>query len=312
MSGQTTSLIVKYRPISFQEIIGNELAVNALAEAVTSPSRPHAYIFTGPAGTGKTSLARIIGKEIDAFINEIDAASHSGVEDIRAIVQSCAYKPIITQPNVLHIIDEVHAVGSKQAWTALLKIIEEPPPWLYFALCTTETLKIPDTIKTRCYPCPLKPLKPTEISMLVECIAQLEGWTLTGDTLNGIVQAATGQPRKALTILQAGHNCQTKEELSKIIVEVESEENPVIALCKYLMSGARDWGMVQKLISEVEIDDDAIFQATRYLSGSMLKAKEEQAKRLWLMLEALTSSDGIDKKAQFVMGVSRILWGERV
>jgi len=139
-----TQLITRYRPISFNEVVGNTEIIKALADAVHSESCPHDYLFTGCAGIGKTSLARIIAKEINASINEVDAASHSSVEDTRLIVEASGFTSIMLQQNKMYIIDECHNL-SRKAWEPLLKLIEDPPSSVFVSLCTTDPKNIPDT-----------------------------------------------------------------------------------------------------------------------------------------------------------------------
>src|ERR1700740_2465875 len=125
MENNSQPLITKYRPQSFDECIGNEVCIKALTAAVRCDTRPHTYLFTGPTGVGKTTLARIIAKEVNAFISEMDAASNSGVDDTRKIVEITKFKPVNEFPCCMIIIDECHAL-SKQAWQPLLKLTEEP------------------------------------------------------------------------------------------------------------------------------------------------------------------------------------------
>src|SRR5271163_3573022 len=106
-------LITKFRPISFDEVLGNELCIKSLREALRSESRPHAFLFSGPSGVGKTTLARIIGKELDAFIQQTNAATNSGVEDTRKMAEAAQYKSVMGQPTKLLIIDEAHNLSQK-------------------------------------------------------------------------------------------------------------------------------------------------------------------------------------------------------
>lgn len=304
-------LITKYRPINFNEVIGNETCIGKLQAAVNSDSRPHAYLFTGSSGIGKTTLARIIASEIKASVLEIDAASNSGVEDMRLLVEASGFQPISTHATRLYIIDECHTL-TKNAWQALLKLLEEPPAYLFIALCTTEISKVPETIKTRCYSVPLKPLKPKEMEELISMVCELEEWTVKPDVFQAILQASTGQPRKALSILQAGHSITTREELGKVVAEVESENSAAAELCRLLLKTDKPlWSLVAPLLQRIEEDDDeeAISIATRYMSKAMTSPQENIARRAWTILDALTYPQSVNsKKSQLSAAVGRIVW----
>lgn len=301
-------LITKYRPDDFDLVIGNQFCVKSLAEAVRGGSCPHAFLLTGPSGIGKTTLARIIGKELNAFVVEINAALKSGIDDSRDLAEAANFRPISKNPTVLYIIDEFHNISQKGN-EPLLKLLEDPPPHAYFALCTTEGTKIIETIKTRCYPVPLKALKQSDIEKLMELICELEEWTVDNDVFNGIVVAASGSARKALVLLQAGHAAKNREELSQLVAEVESEEDPAIALCVSLLKGKQTWKVISKLLANIDEPEAALTIACRYLSGAMIRAEEQQARDIWRMIEALSESRGTwDKKIQLYAGVGKILW----
>ncbi len=175
----------KYRPRSFKEVIGQEHIVKTLKNAIKLNRISHAYIFAGPRGVGKTTIARILTKilncknpqdfepcnkcenclEIDKSsfpdMYEIDAASNRGIDDIRAIRDNIGYQPIKGKFKV-YIIDEAHML-TKEAFNALLKTLEEPPPRNMFILATTELFKIPDTIKSRCQVFIFKPPTKSQI-----------------------------------------------------------------------------------------------------------------------------------------------------
>jgi DNA polymerase-3 subunit gamma/tau len=209
-------LITKYRPTAFTEVVGNVALVQSLANAVRKQARPHGYLFTGISGIGKTTLAYIVAKEINAHIEEIDAATYSGVETAREIVNISYFSVITGEPNRLLLIDEAHCL-SNLAWNPYLKLIEKSPKHNYFAFCTTDPTNIPDTIKTRCFPVALKPLTSTDLRTYIADIAEREGWTVQHDVLTSIVLAAKGSPRMALSFLEAGHDAHSVGELAQII-----------------------------------------------------------------------------------------------
>lgn len=145
------ALYRKYRPKDFKDVLGQDNIVKVLKGAISLGNISHAYLFYGPRGTGKTSIARIVAKELgtkDHDIYEIDAASNRKIEDIREVRESVRTLPFDSKYKV-YIIDEVHML-TKEAFNALLKTLEEPPEHVIFILATTELNKVPDTIVSRC------------------------------------------------------------------------------------------------------------------------------------------------------------------
>ncbi|MBU1046459.1 DNA polymerase III subunit gamma/tau [Patescibacteria group bacterium] len=141
----------KYRPSKFSEVLGQDHIVDTLQKAISLGNIAHAYLFSGTRGTGKTSIARLLAQEIKCSandLNEIDAASNRGIDDIRELREAVTVLPF-ESPYKVYIIDEVHML-TKEAFNALLKTLEEPPKHVVFVLATTELEKIPDTIMSRC------------------------------------------------------------------------------------------------------------------------------------------------------------------
>jgi len=302
-------LITRYRPKSFDEVIGNTVAVKGLEEAIKS-TKPHAFLFTGPSGIGKTTLARIIALQLNASIVEIDASTNNGVEDSRRLSEFAHLRPVTEEPNVLYIIDECHAL-SRDAWKPLLKLLEEPPSFAYFALCTTDPQKIPDTIITRCYPVALKRAKPTDIEDLLQIVCELEKWNVSNDVFQAIVQAADGSLRRALVTLEAGHACQNREELSTIIAGIDSDTNPAIELARFLIKGGRSWKQISSIMERIEDPEAAIRSMSSYIAGTLTKREEPEAQEIYRMLRAFTDIGSYwDKKVLLYTAIGKILWGQ--
>lgn len=215
------SLYRKYRPKTFAEVVGQEHIVTTLENSVLQDKVAHAYLFSGPRGTGKTSIARILAKMLltrgiedeavqKQFIKaveeerltdllEIDAASHTGVDDIRDLIEKIQFAPVAASAKV-YIIDEVHML-SKGAFNALLKTLEEPPSYAYFILATTELHKVPATIQSRCQRFPFRHVREEDIIRHLQHIADQERITIDRTALRAIAHHAQGGMRDAIALL---------------------------------------------------------------------------------------------------------------
>ncbi len=204
VSGSTElALYRKFRPGVFSEVLGQEHIVAALKGALLQGSIAHAYLFSGSRGTGKTSVARILAKELgtgktDLF--EIDAASNTGVDDVRALTESVSTLPFESKYKV-YILDEAHML-SKSAWNALLKTLEEPPSYVIFILCTTEIEKVPPTIISRCQAFTFRRPGHSVIKTAIEKAAKVEGFLLETESADLVALLADGSFRDAYGILQ--------------------------------------------------------------------------------------------------------------
>jgi len=210
----------KWRPRSFGEMVGQEHIAQTLKNAISTGNIHHAFLFTGTRGVGKTTSARIlaamlnctsdnkpcgqcdnckaiaIGSSMD--VSEFDAASNSGVDDMRELLEAAQYPPITSKYKIL-IIDEVHAI-SKQAWNSMLKTLEEPPLYLVFIFATTEVNKVPATILSRVLRFDFKRLSPLQISKRLVFICEQENIKAAPEALSIISEKANGSMRDALTI----------------------------------------------------------------------------------------------------------------
>ncbi len=216
-----TALYRKYRPTKFKEVLGQDHIVKVLESSIENGNIAHAYIFSGSRGTGKTSIARIFAKEIGTSVNditEIDAASNTGVDDIRALNESVSTLPFESKYKV-YILDEAHML-SKSAWNALLKTIEEPPKHVIFILATTEANKIPETIISRCQTFSFK--KPTQkvLKDVVIAICKKEGFSLEASSADLVALLGDGSFRDTQSILQKVMSASKDKKISPEEVEL--------------------------------------------------------------------------------------------
>lgn len=199
----TLALYRKYRPQSFADVVGQEHIIDTLKGAIEGNKVPHAYLFVGPRGTGKTSTARILARELgvsDKDLYEIDAASNNGVDEIRELREAVRTLPF-ESPYKFYIIDEVHML-SKQAFNAFLKTLEEPPAHVKFVLATTELHKVLDTIRSRCQQLSFKSPSHDVLSAVVKTVAEAEGVEVSDDAARLVAQLGDGSFRDTLGMLQ--------------------------------------------------------------------------------------------------------------
>jgi len=224
MNKNTKVLALKYRPQTFDDLIGQDVVAETILNSIKANKVPNAYLFTGIRGIGKTTTARIVAKSLncsngsgnlckDNFcencnaisnsnhidVLEMDAASKTGVDDVRDLIEFSRYGPTTAKYKIF-IIDEVHML-SKQAFNALLKTLEEPPEYLKFIFATTEIKKIPITVVSRCQRFDLSRIKSLELFDFIKKIKDIENGNASDDALKLIVKISEGSVRDALSLL---------------------------------------------------------------------------------------------------------------
>jgi DNA polymerase-3 subunit gamma/tau len=224
MNKNTKVLALKYRPETFDDLIGQDVVAETISNSIKANKVPNAYLFTGIRGIGKTTTARIVAKSLNCSNNtdklckgnlcenctaisnsnhidvlEMDAASKTGVDDVRDLIEFSRYGPTTAKYKIF-IIDEVHML-SKQAFNALLKTLEEPPEYLKFIFATTEIKKIPVTVVSRCQRFDLSRIKSLELFDYIKKIKDKENGNASDDALKLIVKISEGSVRDALSLL---------------------------------------------------------------------------------------------------------------
>lgn len=254
------SLYRKYRPKTFSDVVGQEVVVKILKNSIINNKISHAYIFSGPRGTGKTSIAKIFSKAVNCLnttdgdlcnncenclqnideeidIIEIDAASNNGVDEIREIRNNVKLMPVHLKYKV-YIIDEVHML-STSAFNALLKTLEEPPKHVIFILATTEFNKIPATVISRCQKFDFKKITNKQIEGRLKYILEQEKKNLNGEVISLIAKLSDGGLRDAINMLDQVISLEkeniTVDDVYNLIGDI-SEKN-IIILLENIVSG---------------------------------------------------------------------------
>jgi DNA polymerase-3 subunit gamma/tau len=264
MNNNSKVLALKYRPKTFQDLIGQEVIAETIYNSIKQNKSPNAYLFTGIRGVGKTTIARIVAKSLnclkgieklctedlcnncDSIANsnhidvlEMDAASKTGVDDVRDLIEFSRYGPTSAQYKIF-IIDEVHML-SKQAFNALLKTLEEPPEYLKFIFATTEIKKIPTTVVSRCQRFDLSRVNSDDLFKFIKEVKNRENGNIKDDALKFIVKISEGSVRDALSLLDRALLSQNKElELDlKLAQKIFGyiDKSYLINLIKFLFKG---------------------------------------------------------------------------
>ena len=280
-------LALKYRPQEFKDLIGQEVMAQTITNAIKLGKTPNAYLLTGIRGVGKTTTARLIAKALNCTKNfssgekckesenchckeivgsnhmdvlEMDAASKTGIDDVRELIENSKYSPTSAKYKIF-IIDEVHML-SKQAFNGLLKTLEEPPPSLKFILATTEVRKIPVTILSRCQRFDLKRVSIDKLCVHLKNIATKEKGKITDDAIKLIARTSEGSVRDSISLLDRALISQSLDE-GKSIEDHDvrkmlglADKSKIISLIKDVLSGNEN-GALSTLKELIENGIDA-------------------------------------------------------
>ena len=263
MNKNNKVLALKYRPQTFDDLIGQEIVSETIKNSIKANKTPNAYLFTGIRGVGKTTIARIVAKSLNCLngienncknkcencesitnschidVLEMDAASKTGVDDVRDLIEFSRYGPTSSKFKIF-IIDEVHML-SKQAFNALLKTLEEPPEYLKFIFATTEIKKIPITVVSRCQRFDLSRIKSLKLFEFIKKIKDKENGKVTDDALKLIVKISEGSVRDALSLLDRGLlSLENGKELDLISAQKifgYFDKSKLIELLEFILNG---------------------------------------------------------------------------
>lgn len=272
------SLINKYRPQTFAEVVGHPQQVKALQAAIAK-KRSRAFLMIGPSGVGKTTLARIAATEAGAGaehgdIQEIDAATHTGVDAMRAVTDLLSYRPIGGSKAKALIVDEAHAL-SKAASQALLKVLEEPPEWVYWFLCTTEPTRILPTLRTRCTKVNLRAVAFADIVDVLDDINAKEKLKVPEKIVDLAADMADGSVRQAISNLVEVAECRNLKEAEKVL-EAAATSAEAHELAKALLWG--NWKQAQGLLAKLgEAQPESVRYVVRAYVSKVVRGNQKEA-----------------------------------
>jgi DNA polymerase-3 subunit gamma/tau len=267
------ALELKYRPLSFDELVGWDLEKKSLLSIIGTK---RTILLYGMRGCGKTTIARLIAYHLDiddVDITEIDAATNTGIDDARVLKSSVSFFPIKGKYKI-YIIDEVHRL-SANAFDSLLKTLEEPPKHCYFVLCSSEINKIPETIKSRATKYEVKPLDDIQSMKLLDWICQEEKLSVSNYIKQTIIEKCEGIPREMVVSLDMVKDIKNDNEAAALLY---TENKPqIIDLCRALIA-KEDWKKVAAILQGITDEPESVrFAMMGYMNSVLMKDANPQA-----------------------------------
>lgn len=285
-------LHTKYRPKSLDEFLGNDSVVESLRSLLQrKEGMPHAFLFTGPAGCGKTTLGRIVAKELGCEegtgLYEYDAATTRGIDTIRQIREASRYTSFFGG-NKIYLLDEVHQVTS-DGQEALLKILEHPPEHIYFILCTTEPGELKDTLRQRCTSYQVNPLQRAKLTKLLTTVIGAEGVEVSPEIIKDIAHNSGGSPRNALVMLDQIMDMSEGVDVKDILKDGGSVDVQVNEICRLLLETRKGrWKDVALLLTKYNKDVEKLRRGIAGYLMAVLLSKEDD--RVGEILECFLTS----------------------
>ena len=273
-------LYKKHRPKTLQAVVGQDACVTMLKEQIDNKSISNCMLFTGISGVGKTTLARIIANELDCHTGldllEVNCADNNGVDFIRDIATSM-YKAPIGGSSKVYILDEFHQ-ATKASQQAILKLLEDYPPHVYFFLSTSEEEKLIKAIHTRCTKVQLRPLSAKDIQKLLKKVSKKEKLQISEDILYDISIIAEGSARYSLVLLNKVKGLSEEDANEILSLEGKHKESTEVKdICQALLKNTH-WGTLKELVKDVKADPET---TRRGIIGYMNRVLVGNNQKVW-------------------------------
>lgn len=270
----SSPLHIKHRPKYLEDIFGNKETVSMISSILgreTLDLIPHAFLFQGPAGTGKTTIARIIRDELGCSnldYHEFNASDTRGIDTIRNIQSKSRLAPVDGDVKV-YLLDELHQITGP-AQEAALKLLEDAPNNVFFLLCTTNPEKLKKTLKSRCTIVQMSSLNSRDMTKLLDSVAEKEEINLSAEVKKAIIDNSEGCPRIAVKLLDSIIDMESDEDAIKAIESATVSEATTIELCRALLAG-ENWKIISDILKGIDEDPEGIRRKVLlYLSKVLL------------------------------------------
>ena len=302
----------KYRPTSFDEIIGQDAIVESLKNQLASTTCPHAFLLTGSSGTGKTSTAYVIAAELGCTksgLVDVDAASNGQINDIRELIGDVRQKAL-GSPVRVYIIDECHNISPK-AFDAFLKTLEKPPKHVYFIFCTTDPKDLASTVTSRCHVYKFKQIKTTDIRDYVQLVAENEEMICTDSILDLVAETAHGSMRQALVNLNTVKGITDEREATELLDAAQPLTGELREIATLLVNCEKNWHKYQSLLSRIPQDAWCNTKPLlcSYIASKLMSTKhEDDAVKLATVMDAIEQMPSYPAAFEYKSSLLCAIW----